>query len=119
MANTLDATTWPPWKHEVPASAIEVKQFNSKDWYWCATCGCWTLSHSMNGFIHNGTTIAKHEDPTKNKHFNKSLPSTDQSSKKQKSSSAMINRLKSLKAEITKQSQSSLFDAIKAAAQKK
>ena len=43
----------------------------------------------------------------------------DQSSKKQKFSSLMIDGLWSLKAKITKQSQSSLFDVIKAAAQEK
>ena len=45
----------------------EVRRFNDKDWYWCATCGHWTLSHSTNGFTHNGTTISKHEGPAKNK----------------------------------------------------
>ena len=97
----------------------KVKRFNDKDWYWCATCGCLTLSHSTNGFTHNVTTIAKHEGPAKNKGFNKSSTSMDQSSKKQKSLSLTINGLQSLKTKIPKQSQSSLFDVIKEAAQEK
>ena len=107
----MDSTT--------PTSATKVKQFNNKDWYWCVTCGCWTLSHSTNGFTHNGTTIAKHEGPAKNKCFSMFPPSMDQPSKKQKSAFTMINGLKSLKAEIAKQSQSSLIDLIKVAAQEK
>ena len=109
----------PSWKHEAPTEASEVKTFNNKDWYCCTTCGHWTLSHSTNGFTHNGAIIAKHKASAKNKCFNKHSTLTDQSSKKQKSSSLMIDGLRSLKAEITKQSQSSLFDVIKAATQEK
>ena len=111
--------TSPPWKHEAPGDSSEVRKFNDKDYYYCATCGRWTLSHSTNGFTHNGTTIPKHEGPTRNKRFHKPSTSADQSSKKQKSSSSAIDGLRSLKAEINKQSQSSLFDVIKAAAQEK
>ena len=109
----------PSWKHEAPMDASKVKNFNNKDWYWCATLGHWTLSHSTNGFTYNSATIAKHEGPAKNKCSSKPLTSTDQPSKKQKSSSPMINGLWSLKAKITKQSQSSLFDVIKVATQEK
>ena len=112
-------STAPPWKHKAPMDASKVKNFQNKDWYWCATCGCWTLSHSTNGFTYNGATIAKHEGPAKNKCFSKPSPSLDQLSKKQKSLSSAIDGLRSLKAEITKQSQSSLFDVIKMATQEK
>ena len=83
--------------------ASKVKNFNNKDWYWCTTCGHWTLSHSTNGFTYNGATD-KHEGPAKNKCFSKPLSSMGQPSKKQKSSSPMIDGLRSLKVEITKQS---------------
>ena len=80
------------WKHEAPMDASEVKNFNNKDWYWCATCSRWTLSHSTNGFTYNGTTIAKHEGPAKNRCSSKPSTSLDQLSKKQKSSSPTNDR---------------------------
>jgi hypothetical protein len=112
----------PTWINEAPTNANDVKEFNNKDWFYCATCGRWSTTHSTNGFVHQGKTIAKHESQPQSKRppdkdFN-DKSSNDKSSKKPKSSTT-IEGLQSLKAEIAKQSKSSVFVLFKAAAQEK
>ena len=114
----------PPWINDAPMNPYDTKEFNNKTWYYCATCGRWSTTHSTNGFVHQGKTIAKHQGQSRSKRSpdTRDSPndksSNDRSNKKQKPSPA-IEGLQSLKAEITKQSKSSVFELFKAAAQEK
>ena len=51
----------PPWINEVPSKPDDVKEFNNRTWYHCATSGHWSTTHSTNGFVHQGKTITKHD----------------------------------------------------------
>ena len=110
----------PPWINAAPPKPNDVKEFNTRTWYWCATCGHWLTTHSTNGFIHQGKMIAKHDGQSQSKRFTTDKDSTsdksnnDKLNKKQKPSTT-IEGLQSLKAEITKQSKSSVFELFKAA----
>ena len=113
----------PPWINEAPLKPDDIKEVNSRTWYWCATCGHWLTTHSTNGFVHQGKMITKHDGQFQSKHsLDKDSPSdkssNNKSNKKQKSSST-IEGLQSLKAEITKQSKGTVFELFKAAAQEK
>jgi len=107
----------PPWKYEAPTDPKEVREFASRTWYWCGTCGRWSTTHSTDGFTHNDKAIPKHEGKSSDKKRTPSQPTTSpQPTKKAKSNGNAIDGLQSLKAELTKQSKSSIFDLVKSAA---
>jgi hypothetical protein len=90
----------------------------NKPWYWCATCGRWSTTHSTNGLTHNDKTISRHEQGgSPKKKRNDQQSSSQLPSKKSKSSNlSSVNGLQSHKAEINQQNNSSVFDLIKATA---
>jgi hypothetical protein len=42
----------PPFMRDVPTDPSEVKDWNSKPWYYCATCSCWSTTHSTSQWFH-------------------------------------------------------------------
>ena len=56
------------WINDAAMKPNDVKEFNSKDWYYCATCGHWLTTYITNSFIHQGKTIAKHDGQPQSKH---------------------------------------------------
>jgi hypothetical protein len=34
----------PPWKYKASMDSKEVKEFATRTWYWCATCGHWSTT---------------------------------------------------------------------------
>jgi hypothetical protein len=92
----------PLFMKDMPTDPSEVKDWNSKPWYYCATCGRWSTTHSTNGFMHNGKEIAKHDGSSPRKKRNNQQSSSRQStpsSKKAKASKGPVTGLQSLKAE--------------------
>lgn len=109
----------PTWITDAPTNPYDTKEFNNRTWFYCATCGRCSTPHSTNGFVYQGKPIARHQDQSRSKRsVDTRVSNTDKSNKKQKPSPA-IEGLHSLKAEITKQSKSSVFELFKAAAQEK
>jgi hypothetical protein len=109
----------PPFMKDVPTDPSEVKDWNSKPWYYCATCGRWSTTHSTNGFMHNGKEIAKHDGSSPRKRCDNQQSSSLQStpsSKKAKASKGPVAGLQSLQAELKTQNSSPLFDLVQAAA---
>jgi hypothetical protein len=101
----------PTWFTEAPSDPSEVKEFNSKPWFWCATCTRWSTSHSTNGTTHNDKQIPKHNGfPDKRKRNDQS------SSPPKKAKTTPIDGLKSLKAEVHQQQNSSILSLIAKAA---
>jgi hypothetical protein len=102
----------PPWLTDVPTDPSEVKEFNGKPWFYCATCGKWSTTHSTNGMTHNEKTISKHIGSSfKKKRDDQSSPSS--ASKKPKTDkTTSVNGIKSLKAELANQNNSSVLDLI-------
>jgi hypothetical protein len=109
----------PSWKYEAPTDPNEVKEFANRTWYYCATCGRWSTTHSTNGFTHNDKSVPKHEgtSPNKNKRSQSTTSTAQPSNKKTKTTNNnAVSSLQSLKAELTNQAKSSVFDLFKAAA---
>jgi hypothetical protein len=104
----------PTWYTDAPSDPSEVKEFNGNPWYWCATCTRWSTSHSTNGMTHNGKQISKHVGyGDRNKKRNDQSSTGSSGAKKSKpNNSSPVNGLQSLKAELTKQNNSSVLDLI-------
>jgi hypothetical protein len=87
-----------------PSDTSEVKEFNGKPWFWCATCGHWSTMHSTNGMTHAGKTISQHKGVTssqgKRKFDQHSLSSTSNKKANKATTTTPINGLKSLKAKV-------------------
>ena len=104
---------------DTPTNPSEVKDWNNKPWYYCATCGRWSTTHSTNGFTHNGKEIAKHDGSSPHKKRDNqqfSSPLSTSSSKKAKASKGSVAGLQSRQAELKTQNSSPLFDFIQAVA---
>jgi hypothetical protein len=112
--------TPPSWMQEAPTDTSEVREFNGKAWYYCATCKRWSTTHSTDGTTHNGKSIPKHRPMSfsgdKKRRSDRTSFSPGSSKKTKNDSSQSIDGIKSLKAEITKQSNSSILDLIVKAA---
>jgi hypothetical protein len=109
----------PRFMKDMPADPSKVKDWNSKPWYYCATCGCWSTTHSTNGFTHNGKEIAKHDGSSPRKKCDNQQSSSLQStpsSKKAKASKGPVTGLQSLQAELKTQNSSPLCDLVQATA---
>jgi hypothetical protein len=103
----------PPWSTDAPSDPSEVKEFNGKPWFYCATCGRWSTTHSTNGMTHNEKTIPKHNGTSfKKKRDDQSSPSASASKKYKSDKPSPVNGIKSLKAELTNQNNSSVLDLI-------
>jgi hypothetical protein len=110
----------PTWISDAPSDTSEVKEFNGKPWFWCATCGRWSTTHSTNGMTHAGKTISQHKGYTSSqgkRKFDQSSSSPTSNKKANKATTATpIDGLKSLKAEVQQQNNSSVLSLIAKAA---
>ena len=96
----------PTWLHEAPTDPDEVKEFNGKPWFWCASCnkekGQWSTSHCTAGREYNGKTIHKHDGKSPHDRKHSERNSSGYASKKAKTeNSKPITGMKSLKAAIS------------------
>jgi hypothetical protein len=110
----------PPFMKDVPTDPSEVKDWNSKPWYYCATCGHWSTTHSTNSLTYkNGKEIVKHDGSSPCKKYDNQQsfsPQSTTSSKKAKASKGPIAGLQSLQAKLKTQNSSPLFDLVQATA---
>jgi hypothetical protein len=85
--------------------------------FWCAICKRWTTSHCTEGTTHEGKTILKHGSFSSNKRRgDKNNQSSNNKKPKGSGSSSTIDGLKSLKAELNNDKNSSLLSLITKAA---
>jgi hypothetical protein len=107
----------PPWQNEEPTNTSEVKMFNNKPWFWCATCNHWSPTHSTDGTTHDGKTIAKHRTfPSNKRKGDKQSQSSTNKKKYSSGSSPAIDSLKSRKAKLNNDENSSILSLIAKAA---
>jgi hypothetical protein len=109
----------PSWKYEAPTNPNKVKELADHTWYYCATCGRWSTTHSMNRFTHNDKSVPKHKgtSPNKNKCSQPMTSTASPSNKKTKTpNNNTVSGLQSMKAKLTNQAKSNVFDLFKAAA---
>jgi hypothetical protein len=103
----------PTWYTDAPSDPSEVKEFNGKPWFWCATCSRWSTTHSTNGMTHNDKQISKHvgyNDRSKKRNDQSSI--TSYAKKSKPNNSSPVNGIQSLKAKLSKQNNSSVLDLI-------
>jgi hypothetical protein len=108
----------PTWISDAPSNTSEVKEFNGKPWFWCATCSKWSTTHCTNGMTHAGKEISQHKGYNSSTSKRKSDQSSQSSpNKKAKTTTTSpIDGLKSLKAEVQQQNNSSVLALIAKAA---
>jgi hypothetical protein len=107
----------PTWLSKAPSNTSEVKEFNGKPWFWCATCSKWSTTHCTNGMTHAGKEISQHKGYNSSNSKRKPDQSSQSSpNKKVKATTSPIDGLKSLKAEVQQQNNSSVLALIAKAA---